>query len=329
VRIAILICGLILSHFAQASAKRVVKSLPLMGSVFEFTAVHEDTAVSILAIAAAITEVERIESLISSWKTTSETSLINKNAGIEPVQVSKELFTLIERCKKIGDFTNGAFDITCNVLFDLWKFDGSMKSAPSDEAINEKLKLIGYQQIVLDATQSSVFLPKKGMQIGFGAIGKGYAANKAQALMKKMGISGGIVNAGGDLSLWGYSEFHSPWRIGVQDPKQANKIMSWLSVTNMAVVTSGDYERFVEFDGIRYAHIMNPKTGWPVRGVISVSIHCPDAELADALATSVFVMGVKEGIQLINKMEHVEGFIMDDKGVIFASEGIDLNYEED
>jgi len=225
--------------------------------------------------------------------------------------------------------TDGAFDITCNALFKLWKFDGSQLNPPADSLIDRVVNLIGYGKIVFDDESKSIYLPQKGMEIGFGAIGKGYAANRAKIIMQKIGVDGGIVNAGGDLTAWGMNDENELWKIGIQDPRDKNSVLSWLELSDMAVVTSGDYERFFEFEGIRYSHIMNPKTGWPVKGLISVSVHCPDAELADALATSVFVMGKEKGLALLNSLEKIEGFVVDQSGAIFSTEGIEIEHEKD
>lgn len=145
--------------------------------------------------------------------------------------------------------------------------------------------------------------------------------------MQKIGLGGGIVNAGGDLTVWGKNESGGDWRIGIQDPRDKSNMLSWLELTDMAVVTSGDYERFFTFNGQRYSHIMNPKTGWPVGELISVTIHCPDAELADALATSVFVLGSEKGIKLLDKLDKIEGFVVTQNGMIYTSEGMELSHE--
>ena len=172
----------------------------------------------------------------------------------------------------------------------------------------------------------SVFLKEKNMKIGFGTIGKGYAANKAKQLMQSMGIENGVVNASGDLISWGNQIDGQEWSIAITDPKDKTKTIGWLNISNQAVVTSGNYEKFVEFDGVRYSHIINPKTGMPASGTKSVTIICPDAELADALATSVFILGEKEGIDLINKLKGMECFLINDQDELKTSQNLKLNY---
>ena len=164
------------------------------------------------------------------------------------------------------------------------------------------------------------------MKIGFGAIGKGYAANRAKLIMTNLNIKNGVVNAGGDLTSWGTKPGGELWTVGIIDPFNKEKVKLWLNVTNIAVVTSGDYEKFVMIDGKRYSHIINPKTGWPAQGVKSVSIICPDAELADALATTLFCIGRKSGIALINELDGIECLVIDDTNKIFYSNKLEMNY---
>ncbi|MDX2303737.1 MAG: FAD:protein FMN transferase [Microscillaceae bacterium] len=314
---------------AQGELKRHTKVLKLMGSRFEITAVHEDDTLAWEAIRACIAEIERIERLISEWDTLSQTHQINIQAGVRPVLVDEELFALIRRSKKVSELTNGAFDISFAAIDKIWRFDGSMKEMPPAEKIKNSVRLINYQDILLDENQKSVFLKNKGMKIGFGAIGKGYAANRGKKVMQALGIRSGIVNAGGDLIAWGNNATGEPWKIGITDPNDKNKMISWLNVADMAVVTSGDYEKFVVFDGIRYAHIIDPHTGYPARGLKSVTILCPDAELADALATGVFVLGETPGLALINQLKGIQCLIITDRNEIKTSQGLELNLISD
>ncbi len=303
------------------------KVLLLMGSRFEVTAVAENEVEAWQAINAGIAEITRIEQLISSWDSHSQTSAINRQAGIKAVKVDRELFDLIFRAKKIGALSNGAFDISYASMDRIWKFDGSMKAMPSVEKIAKAKSKINWQNILLDSEQQTVFLKEKGMRIGFGAMGKGYAANRAKAIMQTMnGIQGGLVNAGGDLIAWGKSKQEKGWSIKIADPKDRDKMLGYLQLQNQAIVTSGDYEKFVTFEGQRYAHIIDPRTGYPTTGIKSVSIICPDAELSDALATAVFVMGQRAGLALINEINGVEGLIVTDKNEVRTSSNLKLNY---
>jgi len=296
-----------------------------MGSRFDITVVAQNENEGNQYIDEAVFEISRIEKMISSWDSTSETSEIIKYAGIKPVKVDKELFDLIERAIKISELTDGAFDISYASMDKIWKYDGSMKSLPTEEEISNSVQKVGYRNITLDPVKQTVFLKMSGMRIGFGAIGKGYAADKAKQLLISKGVKAGIMNASGDLCTWGTQPDGSSWMVGITNPLNKNKVFSWFPLDNNAVVTSGNYEKYVVFNGIKYTHIIDPRTGWPAHGLTSVSIFAPKAELADALATSVFVMGLEPGINFINQLPGIECVIIDDQGKIFKSENIKLN----
>lgn len=296
-----------------------------MGSRFDITVVAENEPEGNQYIDMAVAEISRIEKIISSWDSLSQTSQIIRNAGIKPVKVDEELFGLIERSVKISEITEGAFDITYASMDKIWKFDGTVKKLPSDEEIAKSVLRIGYKNIVLDKNSKTVFLKNKGMRIGFGAIGKGYAADKAKQLLISQGVKAGIINASGDLTTWGTQPDGSPWMFGITNPLNKNKVFSWFPLNNSSVVTSGNYEKFVELNGTIYSHIIDPRTGWPAKGLVSVSIFAPKAELADALATSVFVMGRETGIDFINQLPGIECVIVDEQGKIYKSDHIELN----
>jgi len=304
---------------AQHPYKRILK---LMGSRFDITVVAKDSADAAAYIDQAIAEIQRIEKLISSWDPNSQTSKINRSAGIKPVKVDPELFGLIERAIGISKLTEGAFDISYASMDKIWKFDGSMTEMPSAEAIKASVSKVGFQNIILDKELSMVFLKLPGMKIGFGAIGKGYAADRAKALLMKAGVKAGIINASGDMNTWGKQPDGSDWKVAITNPFDKKKAFALLPIKEGAVVTSGDYEKFVEFNGIRYAHIINPKTGYPATGIISATVFAPSAELADALATSVFVMGIDVGLDIINQLPEVECIIVDEEGNLHKSENI-------
>ena len=298
-----------------------------MGSDFEITVVAKTQKQADRQIGIAIDEISRVEALISSWKPTSQTSSINKNAGIAPVKISGELFSLIQRAIQISKLTDGAFDISYASMDRLWKYDGSMTQMPSKEAIKKSVAKVGYKSIVLDPKNSTVFLKNIGMKIGFGAIGKGYAADKAKKLLISNGVSGGIINASGDINSWGSKPNGSPWQVAITNPLNKNKAFAMLPIKD-AVVTSGNYEKYVTFNSRRYSHIIDPRSGYPAQGIISVTVFAPKAELADALATSVFVMGVQTGIDRINQLKAIECIIITDTGSIITSNNLSLNTKE-
>ncbi len=310
------------SVFSQQNYKRTLK---LMGSRYDITVVAENEVQGNKYIDKAVAEISRIEKMISSWDENSETSAVNRNAGIKPVKVSKELYDLIDRAIKISKLTNGAFDISYASMDRIWKFDGSMKQMPSPETIKKSVEKVGYTNIVLNPKDTTVFLKLKGMKIGFGAIGKGYSADKAKKLLQELGVTGGIINASGDLFAWGKQADTTDWTVAITNPLNKNKVFSWFPIENGAVVTSGNYEKFVIFNEKKYTHIIDPRTGYPASGTESVTIFTKSAELADALATSVFVMGVETGLDFINQIEGVECIIVDSDNKIHTSKNIKLN----
>ena len=301
------------------------KTLKLMGSRFDITVTANDSIVGYQHIDTAIAEITRIEKLISSWDGASQTSEINRNAGIKPVKVSPELFGLIIKALAISKLTDGAFDISYASMDKIWKFDGSMTTIPSEEQIKESIAKVGFENIILDKAKNTVFLKLEGMKIGFGAIGKGYAADMAKALLIRNEVSSGIINASGDMNTWGKQPDGSDWKVAITNLLNKNKVFALLPITNGAVVTSGNYEKYVNFNGKRYTHIIDPRTGYPATGIISVTVFAPKAELADALATSVFVMGREAGLDRINQLPKVECIIIDDKGNITKSNHIEID----
>lgn len=307
----------------QQSYERTVK---LMGSRFDITVVAEDSMHANAHIDKAIGEISRIEKLISSWDPSSQTSQINSYAGIRPFKVDKEVLELIERSIKISVLTDGAFDISYASMDKIWKFDGSMTVMPTREAIETSVARVGFQHIVIDGAASTVFLQKHGMKIGFGAIGKGYAADRVRSMLIRDGVIAGIINAAGDMNTWGRQPNGDPWKVAITNPLNKHKVFAMLPVTDGAVVTSGNYEKFVHLAGKRYTHIIDPRTGFPSSGIISVTVLAPKAELADALATSVFVMGTEVGLNRINQLPNVECIIIDDKGKILISEHLELDH---
>lgn len=297
----------------------------LMGNCFEITVVVEDAARAENKIASAIAEIRRIERLLTTFADDSQANLINRNAGIRPVAVDREVFSLIQRANRISEITQGAFDLSYGSLDKkLWNFDQSLQKLPSLQEAQAGIRLINFRNIQLDETRQTVFLTQKGMRIGFGGIGKGYAAEMAKALLIREGVAAGIVNASGDLTTWGYQANGRPWTIGIAHPDHADFPFSSLEISGIAVATSGNYEKYVVIDGKKYSHTINPKTGLPVTGIKSVTIISPNAELSDAMATPVTIMGVEAGLSLVNQIHHLECIIIDDDNRVFTSKNINL-----
>jgi thiamine biosynthesis lipoprotein len=297
------------------------KAKKLMGNHFELTVVAGDQERAFQWIDAGIQEIQRIEKLLTTFDEASETNLINRNAGIAPVRVSQETFDLIRRSSRISRITQGAFDLSYgSVDKRLWNFDQQMQQLPDKATALQRVSLIDYRNILLDPGNGTVFLKNKGMRIGFGGIGKGYAAERAKTVMREKGAGSGIVNASGDLAAWGYQPDDRPWTIGISNPDAPKKVIGLLNVTDMALATSGNYEKYVWIDGKRYSHTIDPRTGLPVTGVKSVTIICPNAEIADAMATPVMIMGVRAGMDMINQISHLEAVIIDDDNTVYKSD---------
>jgi FAD:protein FMN transferase len=303
--------------------KRVLK---LMGNRFEITVAGESALLANEHIDIAINEIRRIEALLTTFNDNSETNLVNRNAGIMPIPVSREFFELVSRSIKISQLTQGAFDLTYGGLDKkLWNFDSTMTSLPDPMALKKMCRLIDYRKIIADEKNITVFLKEKGMRIGFGGIGKGYAAEQAKALLKSLAVKSGIINAAGDLTAWGYQPGGAPWTIGIADPSAVNRVFSSLEITDLAVATSGNYEKFVMIGGKKYSHTINPKTGLPVTGIKSVTIISVNAEIADAMATPVMIMGIKAGIDLVNQIKGLACIVIDDNDKLYTSKNITLS----
>lgn len=303
--------------------KRVLK---LMGNRFEISVIAEEESYAEARIDEAVAEIRRIEQLFTTYNVQSQTALINEYAGVKPVRVDKEVFDLIMRSKKISELTQGAFDLTYGSLDKrFWNFDTTMTALPDKETAKKMVHLINYRNIIMDKQEGTVFLKEKDMRIGFGGIGKGYAADRARYILQQQSVESGVVNAAGDLTAWGFQADGKPWTVGIADPGKKQHPFSYLEISNMAVATSGDYEKFVMIDGKRYSHTIDPKTGLAVSGIKSVTIICKAAELADALTTPVMVMGIKVALDMINQMKEVACIIIDDHDRLYTSKNIKLN----
>ncbi len=302
------------------------KNIRLMGNQFEFTLIDENENNANETFEIAIQEIKRIETLLTTFSDTSITYKINENAGISAVSVDDEVFQLIKRCQFISKITQGAFDISYGSLDKrFWNFDLNMTSLPDPKVAKKAVELINYENIILDETNKTVFLKNKGMRIGFGGIGKGYAAEMAKKKLIENNVLNGIVNASGDLTAWGFQENGEAWTIGVADPNQRKSIFSTFKITNKAVATSGNYEKFITINNKRYSHTIDPKTGYPISGIKSVTILAENAEIADALATPVTVMGIEVGMNFINQLKTIGCIIIDDNDKSYFSNNITIN----
>jgi len=296
-----------------------------MGNRFELSVVATNEKWANERIDAGIAEIQRIEKLLTTFSDDSETNQVNNNAGIKPVGVSRETFDLIRRSIMISKVTQGAFDITYGSIDKrLWNFDQQMTALPDAATAKRMVRLINYRNITLNEEDCTVFLRERGMRIGFGGIGKGYAAERAKLIMLQQGVKSGVVNASGDLSAWGLQPDGKKWTIGIANPDSSHQVFSYLNISGLAVATSGNYEKFILIDGKKYSHTINPRTGLPVTGIKSVTIISTNAEIADAMATPVTIMGVYAGLDMINQMKDIEAIIIDDDDNLYTSKNINI-----
>ena len=311
---------------APPHARTYTRSAHLMGSSFTFTAVSADDSLAWRALRAGLRETQRIDHLCSYWDSTSQVVKINRLAGIRPVVVEAEVYDLIQRTLKISQLSGGAFDITFASGDKIYQFDKQAHaSLPDSATVRRSVQRIGWQKVKLDPATRSVFLPEKGMRINLAGILQGYGVRRAAEVMKKMGIAGGLINGSGDVYCWGKQPDGSGWRIAIGDPARPRTVSSWLTVSDLAVVTAGNYEQYFTVQGRYYGHIINPHTGYPATGLRSVTIICPDVELADALDDAVFVLGPVEGLALINRLKDINCTLITDDGRTLVSKGMQLN----
>ncbi|MFZ0596133.1 MAG: FAD:protein FMN transferase [Flavobacterium sp.] len=316
---SVIICSF--SGNAQTLRKRTTL---LMGGRFDITIVAKDSLSAEQNIDEVIAEITRIENLISDWKPDSQVSQVNQNAGIKPVKVDREVFDLTQRAIQFSEATNGGFDVSFAAMDKIWKFDGSMTEMPSAEAIKKSVEKVGYKNIILDSMQSTIFLKLKGMKIGFGALGEGYATDKCRNMMLTKGIKAGIVNGSGDMTAWGKQPNGKDWNIGMTNPFHPDTLFAIVPLNNGAVTTSGSYEKFVVFNGKRYSHIINPATGYPATGLCSVSIFGPNAETANGLSTSLMVLGQTEGLLLLKKYPDYSCVMITENGKLVKSKNFKI-----
>jgi len=280
---------------------------------------HEDNEAGQDAINAVFTEVARIDNLMSTYIEDSEMSAINREAANGPVEVSEELFTLILRSLDISVLTRGAFDITYDSVGQHYDFREGRR--PDEETISEELPRLNYRFVETSRDDGTIYFTQEGVRINLGGIAKGYTVERGIDVLRQYGVAHARVTAGGDSRLLG-DRRGQPWMVGVQNPRDPDQVAVTIPLENEAISTSGDYERFFEEDGERYHHIIEPATGQPAGEVRSTTIIGPDAVLTDALSTSVFVMGVDQGLRLIATLPDYEGIVIDAEGQMFYSDGL-------
>ncbi len=303
---------------AVATAEWYTNEQAIMGTVIRTELWSDDPLTAAEAIRLVNEEMHRIDRSMSTYKPDSEISRINRDAAKEPVRVSAELLDLIARGIEMSRLTHGAFDITYASVGQLYDFRAGVR--PDEKQIAATLPAISYRFVELDLVERTVFFARRGVRIDLGGIAKGYAVERGVGILREQGIAHGLVSAGGDSRVLG-DRRGAPWIVGVRDPRNSDRVVARLPLIDEAISTSGDYERFFEEDGVRYHHIISPATGHSASEVRSVTIVGPDATMTDGLSTSVFVMGLKDGLQLIDSLDDFEAVIVDQHGKLHRSGG--------
>ncbi|MGN0026663.1 MAG: FAD:protein FMN transferase, partial [Clostridium sp.] len=269
-------------------------------------------------------KVKELESTLSINENGTLVDKINEEAGINPVKVDEDTYTVVKKGIEYSKLSNGLFDISVGPIVKLWNIGLPEAKVPTQEEIHERLPLIGYNDIELNDTDKTIYLKRKGMIIDLGGIAKGYTADVISDILTEEGVNSAIINLGGNIFAHGKKPNGDEWKIGIQDPfSERGGIIGTLITSNKSVVTSGIYERYIEKDGVKYHHILSPKTGYPydneVAGITIVSDKSTDG---DALSTSVFAMGVEEGMKFVNSIDGIDAIFITKDNKVYITDGI-------
>jgi thiamine biosynthesis lipoprotein len=291
----------------------------IMGTRVAVELWSEDRALAERAMDAVIAEMRRTDELMSTYKPESQLSQVNAHAHERPVQVDPDIIEVVERSFEVSRMSGGAFDITYASVGYLYDYRAHQK--PTDAQIVAALPGVDYRKVQVDREAHTIRFLREGVRIDLGGIAKGYAVDRAVQHLRELGIRHAMVNAGGDTRLLG-DRRGKPWMVGIRDPRSAGRVVMRVPLADEAISTSGDYERYFEEDGVLYHHILVPSTGRSARGVRSATVIGPDATLTDGLSTTLFVLGVERGMQLIARLPGVEAVMVDDEGRIYYSDGL-------
>ena len=298
-----------------ASAVKLVRQTRMiMGTFAEVSVYSDDEKIASKAIDASLDEMERMDRIMSNYKDDSELSQVNKNAAKSPVPCSRELLEVLEHSQHYSDLSDGAFDVTVSPVIAAWGFFTGKGRVPSDKELAKLLPAVSYRNIVINKGDNpekpgGILFKHPQTKIDLGAIGKGYAVDKALEVISKYAVNNACINLGGNIYVLGAPVGKNAWKVGVQHPRNKVEILGYLELKDESTATSGDYERFFEIKGKRYSHIVDPRTGMPVKDTISVTIVAPTGTAVDALSTSVFVMGLEKGMKLVESIPGVDAMI--------------------
>ena len=299
----------------------VTRAQMQMGTLVKITAVARSESVPQAAATAGFTEIRRLEELLSTWIPTSELSRVNASAGVMPVHVSLETLTVVQRAVQAAEMTDGGFNIAIGPAVDAWSVMESQR-IPTESELDALRPLVDLQAVHVDVREQTIYLGKAGMRIDVGGIGKGYAADQAVDALRKAGAIAGVVALSGDIKTFGRLPGGKMFPVGIQHPRNDGSVLAWIDLENEAISTAGDYERFFEREGVRYHHILDPRTLQPARSCQSVTVIAREGIWADGLDTGIFVMGAELGMQLVEALPDVEAIIVDHEGHVHVSSGL-------
>jgi FAD:protein FMN transferase len=299
----------------------VTRAQMQMGTVVKITAVARSESMAQTAATAGFAEIHRLEELLSTWIPTSELSRVNASAGVMPVSVSPETMTVVQGAIQVSEMTDGGFNITIGPVVDAWNVIENQR-IPTEPELKTLRPLLDLKALHADVREQTIFLEKTGMRIDVGGIGKGYAADQAVMAMKKAGALAGVVALSGDIKTFGQLPGGRKFPVGIQHPRKEGEVLVFIDLEDEAISTAGDYERFFERDGVRYHHILDPKTLQPARSCQAVTVIAREGIWADGLDTGIFVMGVESGMRLVEALPGVEAIIVDHEGLVHVSSGL-------
>jgi thiamine biosynthesis lipoprotein len=316
-------CAIACREPAPVAPRPIERARLAMGSQLRVLAWTADEAAAAAAIDHVFREFDRLESLLSVWKPGSDVVRINEAAGRAPVTVASDTLAVLEAAAQASEWTRGKFDITFGALADVWKFDHDQdNTVPGPEAIAARLPLVDYRLVEVDRAARTAFIRKAGARIHLGGTGKGYAVDRAVAILREGGFRDFLIQSGGDLYVAGRNG-DVPWKLGIADPRGASgQTFATLALADGTLSTSGDYERFFIKDGVRYHHLLDPDSGTPATGTRSVTIVADRALIADVLSTGVFILGPAEGMALVERLPQVEGVIVTAANQVLVSSGL-------
>ena len=299
----------------------VTRAQMQMGTLVKITAVARSESVAQAAATAGFAEIRRLEELLSTWIPTSELSRVNAAAGVMPVYVSPETLAVVQRAIQAAEMTDGGFNIAIGPAVDAWRVTEGQR-IPTEAELDALRPLVDLMSVHANVRERTIFLAKTGMRIDVGGIGKGYAADQAVEAVRKAGAVAGVVALSGYIKTFGRLPAGKMFPVGIQHPRQDGAVLAWIDLQDEAISTAGDYERFFERNGVRYHHILDPRTLQPARSCQSVTVIAREGVWADGLDTGIFVMGPERGMELVEQLPDVEAIIVDAGGRLLVSSGL-------